>query len=92
MQARQGSKPVPALFCVPFIVKDNFDTVGMAGTAGAVALLDNYPAQDAQQVSRRLSEARRLPTMIKEPSHSAGTPHMLDTRLLPHRHASTRMV
>ena len=51
LQARQGGKPLPALFCVPFIVKDNFDTVGMAGTAGAVALLDNYPAQDAQQVS-----------------------------------------
>ena len=51
MQVRQGSKALPALFCVPFIVKDNFDTVGMAGTAGAVALLDNYPTQDAQQVS-----------------------------------------
>ena len=52
VQAREGNQLLPALFCVPFIVKDNFDTVGMAGTAGAVALLDNYPAQDAQQVSR----------------------------------------
>ena len=49
-QARSTTQPLPALFCVPFIVKDNFDTAGMAATAGAVALLDNYPAQDAQQV------------------------------------------
>lgn len=50
LQARQGNKQLPALFCVPFIVKDNFDTAGMAGTAGSVALLDNFPMQDAQQV------------------------------------------
>jgi hypothetical protein len=50
LQARQGGKQLPALFCVPFIVKDNFDTAGMAGTAGSVALLDNVPLQDAQQV------------------------------------------
>ena len=50
LQARQGNKQLPALFCVPFIVKDNFDTAGMAGTAGSVALLDNYPLQDAEQV------------------------------------------
>ena len=50
LQARQGDKQLPALFCVPFIVKDNFDTAGMAGTAGSVALLDNFPMQDAQQV------------------------------------------
>ncbi|CAK0787609.1 hypothetical protein CVIRNUC_010831 [Coccomyxa viridis] len=51
-QARATNQALPALFCVPFIVKDNFDTAGMAATAGAVALLDNYPAQDAQQVAK----------------------------------------
>lgn len=53
-QARATNQALPALFCVPFIVKDNFDTAGMAATAGAVALLDNYPAQDAQQVPAAL--------------------------------------
>ena len=53
-QARSTNQALPALFCVPFIVKDNFDTTGMAATAGAVALLDNYPAQDAQQVPTAL--------------------------------------
>ena len=53
-QARATNQALPALFCVPFIVKDNFDTAGMAATAGAVALLDNYPAQDAQQVPTAL--------------------------------------
>jgi len=35
---------------VPVLVKDNFDTVGMASTAGSAALLDNFAQQDAQQV------------------------------------------
>jgi len=57
LQARQGNAQLLPLFCVPFIVKDNFDTMGMAGTAGSVALLDNYATQDAQQVSRHESES-----------------------------------
>ena len=42
---------MPKLFCVPLLVKDNYDTVGMAATNGAYGLLDNIPAQDAYQVS-----------------------------------------
>ena len=42
---------MPKLFCVPLLVKDNYDTVGMAATNGACGLLDNVPAQDAYQVS-----------------------------------------
>ena len=42
---------MPKLFCVPLLVKDNYDTVGMAATNGAYGLLDNLPAQDAYQVS-----------------------------------------
>lgn len=52
VQARQaGSNGLPGgLFCVPVLVKDNFDTVGMAATAGSAALLDNFASKDAQQV------------------------------------------
>lgn len=51
-QARQaGGSGLPGgLFCVPVLVKDNFDTVGMASAAGSAALLDNFAQQDAQQV------------------------------------------
>ena len=43
---------MPKLFCMPLLVKDNYDTVGMAATNGAYGLLDNIPAQDAYQVSK----------------------------------------
>ncbi|KAK9904758.1 hypothetical protein WJX75_001986 [Coccomyxa subellipsoidea] len=53
-QVRQaGSNGLPGgLFCVPVLVKDNFDTLGMASAAGSAALLDNFASQDAQQVAR----------------------------------------
>ena len=40
-------KPLPPLFCAPILVKDNFDTIGMAATAGAVGLLDNFATENA---------------------------------------------
>lgn len=46
-----GNKTLPDLFCVPFVVKDNYDTVGVATANGAVALLDNFPSADATIVS-----------------------------------------
>jgi Asp-tRNA(Asn)/Glu-tRNA(Gln) amidotransferase A subunit family amidase len=30
-----GRQTLPPLFCIPLLVKDNYDTVGMASTAGA---------------------------------------------------------
>ena len=48
LEAGNGTLPGD-LFCVPVLVKDNFDMVGLATTAGAVALTDNLPKQDAQQ-------------------------------------------
>ena len=36
---------------MPVLVKDNIDTTGWATTAGAVALLDNLPRQDADEAS-----------------------------------------
>eukprot|EP00884_Botryococcus_braunii_P006539 jgi/Botrbrau1/15887/Bobra.40_1s0070.1 len=54
-----NASSLPPLFCVPVLVKDNFDTVGMAATNGASALLDNLPAADATLV-RKLKEAGAL--------------------------------
>ncbi len=38
------------LFCVPMLVKDNFDTHDMVTTAGSIALADNLPPDDAFMV------------------------------------------
>lgn len=43
---------MPKLFCIPLLLKDNFDTVGMAASNGVYGLLDNFPSQDAFQVGR----------------------------------------
>ncbi|KAK9817271.1 hypothetical protein WJX72_012093 [[Myrmecia] bisecta] len=47
-----SGNPLPDLFCVPLLVKDNFDTVGVATANGAIALLDNLPPQDATMVAQ----------------------------------------
>src|SRR3954463_10195406 len=44
------------LHCVPFIVKDNFQTIGLQTAAGNIALKGYAPAKDAFQV-RRIKEA-----------------------------------
>ncbi len=41
-----------ALFCVPMLVKDNYDTKGLATTGGSIALRDNRPPTDAFVVRR----------------------------------------
>lgn len=41
-----------ALFCVPMLVKDNFDTHDMVTTGGSIALADNFPPDDAFMVRR----------------------------------------
>lgn len=50
-----GEVPGP-LFCVPMLVKDNFDTHDMVTTGGSIALADNVPPDDAFMV-RRIREA-----------------------------------
>ncbi|KAK4236335.1 hypothetical protein C8A03DRAFT_35779 [Achaetomium macrosporum] len=45
-----------ALFCIPVLLKDNFDAVGMSTTGGCRALAGNKPVADAPTV-RALTEA-----------------------------------
>jgi len=52
---RAGEELGP-LFCVPMLVKDNFDTHDMITSGGSIALIDNYPPDDAFMV-RRIREA-----------------------------------
>jgi Asp-tRNA(Asn)/Glu-tRNA(Gln) amidotransferase A subunit family amidase len=46
-----GDEP-GALFCVPVLVKDNFDTHDMVTTGGSIALINSLPPDDAFMVRR----------------------------------------
>ncbi|HVL66689.1 MAG TPA: amidase family protein [Vicinamibacterales bacterium] len=46
------SGPAGPLHCVPVIVKDNFETIGLQTAAGSLALKDFDPGRDAFQVAR----------------------------------------
>lgn len=50
-----GEDPGP-LFCVPVLVKDNFDTHDLPTTGGSIALMGSHPPDDAFMV-RRIREA-----------------------------------
>ena len=52
----ESGDPLPELFCIPIIVKDNFDTHDMVTTGGSVVLRDSYPPDDAFMV-RKLRDA-----------------------------------
>ena len=54
--ALAASEPPGPLFCVPMLVKDNFDTHDMITTAGSIALANSVPPDDAFMV-RRIREA-----------------------------------
>src|SRR5690348_1750597 len=43
---------VGPLHCIPMIVKDNFQTIGLQTAAGNLALKDYKPSKDAFQVAR----------------------------------------
>ena len=45
-----------ALFCAPLLIKDNFDTKDLPTTGGSIALLNNYPPDDAFMI-RKIREA-----------------------------------
>ena len=48
----KASGPVGPLHCIPAIVKDNFETVGLQTAAGSLALKDFDPGRDAFQVMK----------------------------------------
>lgn len=50
--ALKAGSELGALFCVPMLVKDNFDTHDMVTTGGSIALAENFPPDDAFMVRR----------------------------------------
>ena len=59
MDRTRGSGPLPPLFCIPVIVKDNFETRDLPVTAGSLSLSGYVSLKDAFQV-RRIREAGAL--------------------------------
>lgn len=55
-QSIRSGAEMGSLFCVPVVVKDNFDTFDMPTAAGSIALKDTYALDDAFMV-RKLREA-----------------------------------
>ncbi len=51
-EAVAAGEELGALFCVPMLVKDNFDTGDMLTTGGSIALAQNIPPDDAFFVKR----------------------------------------
>jgi amidase len=70
------------LHCVPMIVKDNFDTVDMATSAGSLSLKGSIPLRDAFQV-RKLREAGALILAKSNMAEFAWSPFETVGSLLP---------
>jgi len=70
------------LHCVPVIVKDNFETAGLATTAGSLSLDGFVPVRDAFQV-RRLREAGAIVLAKSNMAEFAFTPYETVSSILP---------
>jgi amidase len=54
--ARHSCQLNGRLECIPMIVRDSIDVVGMATTGGLSSLRNSYPEQDAELIARMRSE------------------------------------
>jgi amidase len=79
--ARQGAFS-GALFCIPAIVKDNFETVGLQSAAGSLSLQGFVSAKDAFQV-KRIKEAGAIVIAKSNMAEFAFTPYETVSSILP---------
>jgi Asp-tRNA(Asn)/Glu-tRNA(Gln) amidotransferase A subunit family amidase len=83
MDARyRQSGPVGSLHCIPVIVKDNFDTIGLQTAAGSLSLEGFEPDRDAFQV-RRIKEAGALVLAKSNMAEFAFSPYETVNSILP---------
>ena len=76
------SGPVGPLHCVPVVVKDNFETIGLQSAAGSLALAEFVSHKDAFQV-RRIKEAGALVLAKSNMAEWAFTPYETVSSILP---------
>ena len=74
--------PTGALHCIPAIVKDNFETVGLQSAAGSLALKGFVSAKDAFQV-RKIKEAGAIALAKSNMAEWAFTPYETVSSILP---------
>ena len=70
------------LECIPFIVKDNYDTHDLPTTAGSLSLKSSYPPDDAFQV-RKIREAGAIVLAKSNMAEFAFTPYETLSSILP---------
>jgi amidase len=80
-RAKQGKLAGP-LHCVPMIVKDNFETIGLQSANGSLALAGFVSTKDAFQV-RRVKEAGALVLAKSNMAEWAFTPYETVSSILP---------
>jgi Asp-tRNA(Asn)/Glu-tRNA(Gln) amidotransferase A subunit family amidase len=76
------SGPVGALHCVPTIVKDNFETIGLQSAAGSLSLQGFISTKDAFQV-RKIKDAGALVLAKSNMAEWAFTPYETVGSILP---------
>jgi len=77
-----ASGPVGPLHCVPMVVKDNFETIGLQSANGSLALAGFVSARDAFQV-RRVKEAGAIVIAKSNMAEWAFTPYETVSSILP---------
>jgi Asp-tRNA(Asn)/Glu-tRNA(Gln) amidotransferase A subunit family amidase len=78
----KASGPTGPLHCVPAIVKDNFETIGLQTAAGSLALKDFDPQRDAFQV-KRIKEAGAIVIAKSNMAEWAFSPYETVNSVLP---------
>lgn len=79
---RATNRFVGPLHCVPMIVKDNMQTIGLQTAAGSLALAGNAPTKDAFQV-RRIKEAGAIVLAKSNMAEFAFSPYETVSSILP---------
>jgi len=80
-RARQVAFSDP-LFCIPTIVKDNFETIGLQTTVGSLSLEGFVPSRDAFQV-KRIKEAGAIVIAKSNMAEFEFTPYETVSSILP---------
>src|SRR5262245_25310382 len=81
-QRYKQSGPVGPLHCMPAIVKDNFETIGLQSAAGSLALEGFVSANDAFQV-KRIKDAGAIVLAKSNMAEFAFSPYETVNSLLP---------
>jgi Asp-tRNA(Asn)/Glu-tRNA(Gln) amidotransferase A subunit family amidase len=82
MDRRGAQNFVGPLHCVPMIVKDNFETIGLQSANGSLALAGFVSSKDAFQV-RRIKEAGAIVLAKSNMAEWAFTPYETLSSILP---------